>query len=581
MQRRSGGSFVAARLTRFRRVVAGLTLAMMAVATPASAQVVVTYHSARALRGERDTPPGIQATEAGTRLLEAGGNATDAFVAATLAEYVVAEGGTSLAGTLGALVFDARTNRVEYVDADYNQVLNPNSTWTWWDTIVHAFWRDRSGKAVLVPGALGGLEALSRKHGRLGFARALEPAIQIAEQGFPVSEFYAALIAWSSGILKRSEYGRRTFFRADGSPLRPGDTLKQPELASFLRAVARDGAAYMYTGEWARGCVRAVQETGGLMTEEDLRRWTPVWREPWKITYRGYDLYAPSGRQYGGIWVDLALRALEHADLKAMGHFSRRADPLELVLQTARHAWAERTWFEDPARLDDRQFVADKLASAPAEIWHRVRDRQLANPLPTTGTHSYHIIVADSDGNVVSGTNSIQSLPWGAGTFVQGVPLNQTGLLPSRTGPGERVVNAFSLHLAFRDGQFRFATGAFTNALVETNLQFLLNLIDYRLPPAEAVSLPRFGTFPHDLKGWVDTKSNWLDPNVDASIADTLRARGLRVVQSGPLVGTGLDTGLGLVLARQDDGTFMGAAAPWPGLTAPWQPGTTPVKPRK
>jgi len=101
------------------------------------------------------------------------------------------------------------------------------------------------------------------------------------------------------------------------------------------------------------------------------------------------------------------------------------------------------------------------------------------------------------------------------------------------------------------------------------------------LPVEQAVSLPRFGTFPYTLTGSSDTGANWLDPDVTPSIAKTLRDRGLRMIQKGALVGTGLDTGLGVAIARQSDGTFAGGAAPWPGLTAPWRPGTRPVKRRR
>lgn len=543
--------------------------------------MVVSYHSPRLIRGIPGAPR-PQASEAGEGLLQAGGNAADAFVAATLAEYVVAEGGTSLAGTLGALVYHAPTGKIEYLDADYNHVADPKGRWAGWDALVHTFWRDRSGKAVLVPGALGGLEELSSKYGRLGFARALEPAIQLAREGFPISEFYSAVIGWSRRVLKRSEYGRRTFFRSDGHPLRPGDILRQPELAAFLEATAREGSAYMYSGSWSKQCVQAVQSRGGRMSEADLRAWRPAWHEPWTIRYRGYDLHSSSGRQYGGIWVNLALLALEHTDLASLGHFSRSADGLEAVVRTVRETWEERRWFEDPTCLDDREFVRARLTPAYAsEIWRRAWQRgRPQHPPSGAGSHSYHIITADAAGSVVTGTNTIQSLPWGGGTFVEGIPLNQTGFLASRSGPGERVVNALTMHLGFRDGRLQLATGAFTNSLLETNLQFLLNLIDYGLPAEEAVSRPRFGTFPHDLRRRIDTESNWLDSDVDASIARTLGERGVRMVQRGALVNTGLDVGLGVAAARRPDGTLEGAVAPWPGLTAPWRE-VEPVKRRR
>jgi gamma-glutamyltranspeptidase/glutathione hydrolase len=499
------------------------------------------------------------ATQAGERILQGGGNAFDAFVAATMVEYVIAEGGTSLAGPLGALVYDARKNNSLYLDADVNDVKDPDGAWTAADP--------KPGKAVVVPGALAGLEALSKRYGRLSFATVLEPAINLARQGFEVGEFYASLIAWRADVLRSSEYGRRTFFPG-GRALKAGDTLRQPDLADFLTKVSREGSAYMYRGAWAIRCVDEVRAQGGLMAEADLAEYRPAWVEPWHTSYRGYDLYASSARNYGGLWVLLALKTLENTDLARLGHYSASADGLEIVVRTVREVWAEQ-WLFDARKLEDRRFVEARLTPTYAlRVWNRVKSRLSTPPREPSRLHSYHIIVLDQDGNAVTGTHTIQSLPWGTGIFVEGIPLSPGGMVPFGVGPGERRLNGLTMHLAFRNGKLRYATGAVTGSLVEANLQLLLNLIDYRLPAERAVSMPRFGTFPHNLEGtrW-DWSSNWLDPRVSSRIVERLRARGLFFEQKGPLVGTGLDTGLGAVAAIKPDGRLEGATIPWPGLT--------------
>jgi gamma-glutamyltranspeptidase/glutathione hydrolase len=521
---------------------------------PAPPGAVVSYHP--------------EATRAGERILGSGGNAFDAFVAATMAEYVVAEGGTSIAGPLGALVYESRTRKLAYLDADMNDVRARNGKWTRWDAIMSRMGFDRSGKAVVVPGAVAGLEALSNHYGRLKFAEVIQPAIELARDGFRINTFYEQMIEWRADVLRKSEYGRRTFFR-DGRPLKAGEILKQPVLANFLMKVAQQGSSYMYRGDWARQCVEAVRAKNGKMTLEDLASYKAAWAEPWKITYRGSELYSSSARNYGGLWANLALLALENTELEPLGHYSVSADALETVVRTAREVWGE-TWIIDPKKLDDRSFVEAKLTrDYGRQIWGRVKAKLVAPVSARRGSHSYHIIVADAQGNVVTGTNTIQSLPWGDGIFVEGIPLNQGGLLPSASEPGERRLNGLSMHIVMRDGQFRFATGAITNSLVEANYQFLLNLIDYRLPPDKAVSLPRFGTFPHDFEGNVDWSSNWLDPEIPASVVREVEKRGLKFKRDGPLICTGLDTGLGAVLAALPGGRVEGAVAPWPGLTAP------------
>jgi gamma-glutamyltranspeptidase/glutathione hydrolase len=516
---------------------------------PQRQAIVATYHPI--------------ATQVGVKILQSGGNAFDAFVGATMAEYVLAEGSSSLAGSLGVLVYDAKTGTTNYLDAHFNDVKDPKGRWT--------AENPQTGKAVVVPGAVAGLEALSKRYGRLSFSEVLQPAIELARDGFEVSEIYAFFIALRAEILQRSDYGRRTFF-PNGQALQAGDLVKQSEVATFLTKLGEQGSSYMYRGEWATGCIEAVKAHGGLMTRDDLASYQPVWVEPWKTAYRGYEISSSSGRAFGGLWALVALKTIEHTDITPLGHFSASADSLEVVVRTARAVWAE-PWLFDYRQLDNRKRVESRLTSKyTAKIWARVAAQLPVRPKAKGGSHSYHIIVIDKDGNVASGTNTHESTPWGDGIFVEGIPLANAGTIPWSTRPGERRLAPFSIHLVFKDGRLQFASGAFTPSLIEASFQFLLNLIDYKLPVNEAVSLPRFGTFPHDPVGsqvetTLDWSSNWLDPRVSATIVDSLKARGLFFQQKGFV-----DTGLGAVVAVHPDGTTEGATAPLPIFANP--PGT-------
>jgi gamma-glutamyltranspeptidase/glutathione hydrolase len=503
------------------------------------------------------------ATQVGVQILQSGGNAFDAFVGATLAEYVLAEGVTSLAGSLAVLVYDAKSGNTNYLDAHFNDVKDAKGRWT-----ADA---PQPGKAVLVPGAVAGLEALSKRYGRLNFAEVLQPAIALARDGFKISDMYALLIAWRAEILKGSDYGRRTFF-PDGQALQAGDVLRQPEVADFLTKVREQGSSYMYRGDWAMLCIEAVKAKGGLMTRDDLASYQPAWVEPWKTSYRGYEIYSSSGRAFGGLWALVALKTIEHTDITSLGHFSTSADPLEIVVRTARAVWGE-PWIFDYRQLDNRKVVQSRLASKyTANIWAKVGAQLPVRPRAKGGSHSYHIIVIDKDGNVASGTNTHESTPWADGIFVEGIPLANAGSIPWSTRPGERRLAPFSIHLAFQDGRLRFTNGAFAPSIIEASFQFLLNLIDYKLSVNEAVSLPRFGTFPHDsgatqVETTLDWSSNWLDPRISAETVDTLKARGLSFQQKGLV-----DTGLGTIVVAHPDGTMEGATAPWPFFANP--PGT-------
>jgi len=527
--------------------------------TPA---IVVTFHPL--------------ATKAGVQLLNAGGNAFDAFVAATFAEYVINEGGTSAAGSLGALIYEAKTGETKYLDAEFDSVYDPNGAWNhlkaW--TAEDA----ESGKAVLVPGAVAGLEAMSRRYGKKGFAADLEPAIVLARDGFKVPGFYRASVIVNADLLKSTEYGKRTFF-PDGHALSSGAVLRQPELAGFLEKLAQRGAAYMYRGEWADECVKAVRARGGRMTVADLARYQPSWRDAREINYRGYEVHSSSGRAFGGLWCLLALKTLEHTNVSRMGHFSTSADALELMVRTARETLAE-SWIFDYRLLDQPALVASRLTSTySAGIWNRVSAKSATRPRRSGSSHSYQITVIDHEGNAVTGTNTHESLAWGSGMFIQGVPLNTAGRIPWGTNPGERQISPFSMHLITRSGKLVAASGSFSSSILEASFQFLVNLIDYRLSVDDVVSRPRFGTFPYDPAAALNNSitarlaanaPNWLDPRVSSDIVQTLRSRGLYFQQTMPAgQSMWVDTGMGSVVKLQPDGTPEGANTQWVGISGP------------
>ena len=208
----------------------------------------------------------------------------------------------------------------------------------------------------------------------------------------------------------------------------------------------------MYRGAWASRFVKAARSAGGLITMDDMASYRAAWREPWRTTYRHHTLCSCSGRTFGGLWTMVCLKALEHTDLRSLGHRSRSADALELLVRTVQAAW-EELWLLDYRLLDDREFVTARLTSRyGARLWRRVEKRIPSRTRATTGSHSYHIIVLDKDGNLASGTNTHESLAWGAGIFVDGVPLPASGYLPWGTRAGERRISPFSIILALSGG---------------------------------------------------------------------------------------------------------------------------------
>jgi gamma-glutamyltranspeptidase len=287
-------------------------------------------------------------------------------------------------------------------------------------------------------------------------------------------------------------------------------------------------------------------------------------------------VFAPSGRAFGGLWSLVALKTLEHTEIARLGHFSTSADALEVMVRTARQSLAE-PWIFDYRVLDRPEAVKPRLTSEYTQrIWDRLRSQ--LPPARARGSHSYQIIVVDGEGNAITGTHTHESLAWGSGIFVEGVPLNTAGRIPWSATAGERQLSPFSMHLVLNGGKLIAASGAFSSSLLEASFQFLVNLIDYRLPASEAVTRPRFGTFPYDPAAALTStipqllgtnQPNWLDPRVSGEIVRALAARGLNFAQKQPGgMGGWVDTGLGAAVTA-GDGRLQGGVTPWVEIAGP------------
>lgn len=444
-------------------------------------EAVVSYHP--------------MATAIGKQILDEGGNAFDAFVATTMAQYVLAEGVTSLGGPLGALLYDAKSKRVYFLDAGFNSPVDPTGLFDPKNA------KKTAGAITLVPGAPAGLEAISKRFGKLPFSTVIKPAIDLARDGFVINNLMASESSSYREILERTPYGSKTYLR-DGLPLREGERIKLPEVAVTLENLARRGSSYMYTGDWAANAVRIVQAAGSKLTLQDFARYKAEWREPLSIEYRGYKIYSPSGKTYHGLTTLLALRALSRTPLSESGHFMQNPDALEKVVSVQN--WAESftnlyAFLNHGEKLEDQAAIESEIEPKAKEIWENVERHLDPGEKLENGSHSYHVVVIDREGNAITGTNTIESLPWGQGIFVDGIPLTDSGKLPFNTLPGQRNLEPLSMHIGMKDSRVAFAAGAFGASLAAAELQFILNAIEYNLPAEETMSLPRFGIEGVDL----------------------------------------------------------------------------------
>lgn len=278
------------------------------------------------------------ASEAGLAMLKAGGNATDAAVAAAFAIGVVEPEMSGVGGGGGMLVWDQRAGRAEFLDFYASQ---PVERW-------RGVTADSSVplRIAAVPGNVAGLLAAQARFGRLTRAQVMAPAIALAERGFPLYPVLADFIARDTIRLARDSIARRTYWR-DGRLLQLGDTLRNPALAEVLRRVAEEGRDGFYTGATARALVNRLNAGGHPATLEDVAAYQPQWKRPLCTVYRGrVVLSAPP--PMGGVQFLSTLEMIETRDVAAMGLPTRDARSFDLLASAMRVGILNSRTNDDP-----------------------------------------------------------------------------------------------------------------------------------------------------------------------------------------------------------------------------------------
>ncbi|HUH12409.1 MAG TPA: gamma-glutamyltransferase family protein, partial [Longimicrobiales bacterium] len=360
---------------------------------------------------------------------------------------------------------------------------------------------------ITVPGALSGWAALVERHGNLTLAEVLEPAIRLAEDGFPVSPIIAA--QWALEVEKlQADEGARATFLVDGERApRAGEWFANPDLAATFRTVAAQGPAALYGGELGVKIVERVRELGGFLALADLRAHRAEWVEPMSVPFRGYRVWElpPNGQ---GIAALEMLRILEPLDLVGMGH--NTAPYLHHLIEAKKLAFADLDrWVGDPAsmeapaeRLLDDDFIdARRRQIDPARAAERV---QPGDALTTSET--IYLAVADSAGTMVSFINSVY-WEFGSGVVVPGTgfPLQNRGAgftlqegLPNTVAPGKRPFHTIIPGFVTRPGadgreEPYMAFGVMGGSIQpQGHVQLLLNHLVFGMDLQTAVEAARF-----------------------------------------------------------------------------------------
>jgi gamma-glutamyltranspeptidase/glutathione hydrolase len=439
--------------------------------------------------------------EAGASVLEAGGNAVDACVAAAFAAWV-AESPLTGPGAGGfALVVpgDRRPARLADFFVSTPGRGRPSPAGASMHAIDVGFGDSdttqvfRIGEAsCAVPGAAAGLEALHRAYGRVPWAVVLQPAIELARSGLELNRPQAHLHAILDLILRHSDEGRRLYSTPDGSRLGPGDLLRLPDLGGTLEQIAAEGARPLYDGELARRTVETVGAGGGLLTLDDLRDYRVVWRRPVQVRYRDLDVISNPPPSSGGILIAYGLALLERVGGGPPGSAEAIAALANVMREQTRVREGSFATALHRGGLAERLLAAASLDAGVARIAERLPGA--AEPRPPSGTT--HVSVVDADGNAASLSSSTGS---GSGVIVPGTGIHLNNMLGEYdlvaggpATPGRRLTSMMAPTVVRGERGPRLVVGSAGSVRLRgAIMQVIENVVGHGLGVAAAIDAPR------------------------------------------------------------------------------------------
>ena len=547
-----------------RLLSAGLILLLAACAGSTNRTATGTVATAGGPQGESTTWPlrgksrvvegshavGVSgneiASQGGRDILRAGGNAVDAAVAVGFALTVVHPEAGNIGGG-GFMVIRLKDGGVFTLDyrevapaaATRNMYMDLRGNPTQLSIVGHL--------AAGVPGSVAGLAEAHRRFGKLPWRDVVQPAVALAENGFVVDSFRYRSIEGSRELLYLFPASRRKFLPDSGHAPQPGTTWRQPDLARTLAAIRDQGRDGFYKGPVSDLIVKEMDLGGGLISHADLENYKALWRDPVRVTYRGYTVYSMPPASSGGVTMGEILNIMEGwPKLPAFG----TGELLHRETEAMRRAFTDRNVY-----LGDPAFVTMPIArllsksyaeSLHAEIGEQASKTAKFDPSLPRGASTTHYSVVDADGNAVSTTTTLNN-SYGSGVTVTGAGFllndemddfatapgkpNMFGLVQGEANavqPGKRMLSAMtpSIVLDPKD-QLYLVVGTPGGPRIITMVYHVIsNVIDHGMSLPDAVAAPRMHH--QALPDVVRLERGGFTP---ATIAD-LRARG-HVVEEG------------------------------------------------
>jgi len=438
------------------------------------------------------------AAQAGVEMLERGGSAADAAVAANAMLGLVAPMSSGIGGDLFAIVYDGKTGKLYGLNA---------SGWAPAGLSIE-FLRskgfrsmpERGIHSVTVPGAVDGWQRLLERFGRKKLAEVLAPAIRAADEGFPVTEMVGGIWGRSVDLLRANVNAAQTYLIADRAP-RVGELFRNRDLAWSYRQIAAQGRDAFYKGEIARRLFELSRHHGGTMTMKDLAEYSGEWVDPISITYRDWTVYEMPPNSQGIAALEM-LNLMENFTLGQFGPNSTRA--LHVMIEAKKLAYADLVaYIGDPkgAKLPVAGLIAKDYARERAKLIDMNKANCAAEPgAPSQGGDTIYLSVVDREGNMVSLIQSNYEA-FGSGLVADGTGfvLHDRGALfsldpasPNALGGRKRPLHSI-IPAFMQKGDVRIAFGIMGGwNQSQAHAQFVANIVDFKMNIQAALEAARF-----------------------------------------------------------------------------------------
>ncbi|MGM9508012.1 gamma-glutamyltransferase [Larkinella sp. GY13] len=515
------------------------------------------------------------ASRVGVDILKAGGNAVDAAVAVQFALAVVYPGAGNIGGG-GFMVFRDKTGQAYTLDFREKGPEKAHKD-MYLDSARNVIPRlSITGHlASGVPGSVAGMVEAHRRFGKLTWAQVLQPAIELAEKGVALTEREALGLNRTKKSFLQVNPDKRYFMKADTTDWKTGEVLVQKDLAQTLRRIQQEGRAGFYEGETARLLVAEMQRGGGIITENDLKNYQAVWRDPLVGTFRNYKIITMPPTSSGGVALLQLLRLVEPYPLRRWGWNSDST--VQVMIEAERRVYADRAKFlGDPdfvkvpvSQLVDKDYLKTRWSDftfAKATDSKNVKGGVLPGyeSLETT-----HFSVVDQEGHAVSITTTLNGgygsrvVVGGAGFLMNnemddfsvkpGVP-NMFGLIGNQANaiaPGKRMLSSMTPTIVEQDGKLYMVVGTPGGSTIITSVyQTILNVLEHGMTMQQSVNALKF----HHQ--WLPDNTLFENGAFSEETIQKLQARGYKLEQLTNSLGR-----MDCILLRPD-GTLEGASDP-------------------